>query len=249
MARGEPVPKHRVMCGDSTSEADIAQVLGQDQADLVWTDPPYGVAYVGKTADALTIENDRLDEAGLEALLVAALGAVHERTKPGGVWYVASPGGELFFTFGSVLKRLGVWRHTIIWVKDQFVLGRADYHYRREPLFYGWKEGAGHFFVDDRTQDTVWEIPRPRRSEEHPCMKPLELVARSIRNSSRRGDLVVDPFGGSGTTLLAAAQEGRRARLIELGPGYCDVIRRRWTGYARSAGFDPGPGALEDIAS
>jgi DNA modification methylase len=107
-------------------------------------------------------------------------------------------------------------------------MGRGDYHYRHEPIFYGWKPGAAHYFVDDRTQDSVWEIPRPKRSAEHPTMKPVELVARALRNSSRKGELVYEPFGGSGTTLIAAEQTGRVAAVIEKSPQYCDVIVKRW---------------------
>lgn len=128
---------HRLLCGDSTDLADVQRLLGTDQADMVWTDPPYGVAYVGKTADALTIENDALDENGLERLLAAALGAAHAATRAGGAWYVSAPGVALTYHFEKVLRALGVWRHTLIWVKDAFVLGRADYHYRHEPVFYG----------------------------------------------------------------------------------------------------------------
>jgi DNA modification methylase len=219
---------HRLVCGDSRDPAAWKALLVETHVDMVWTDPPYGVAYVGKTKDALTIENDALDEAELETFLRAALGAANQAAKPGAAWYVAAPGGPLFHVFGTVLRELKVWRQTLTWLKDSMVLGRSDYHYKTEPVFYGWKPGAGHFFVDDRTQDTVWEIPRPKVSVEHPTMKPIELVARAIRNSSRPGEVVVDPFGGSGTTLIAAHHEDRRARLIELSPNYVDVIIARW---------------------
>lgn len=195
---------------------------------LIWTDPPYGVAYTGKTKDALTIENDDLDEGALEALLHDAMTNACANSEPGAAWYVAAPGGPLWHVFATVLKRLGVWRHTIIWVKDRFVLGRADYHYRHEPIFYGWTEGGAHYFVDDRTQDTVWEVQRPGRSEEHPTMKPVELVERAIRNSSRPGDPVLDMFCGSGTTIIAAHNTGRVGHGIELSPAYCDVICKRF---------------------
>ena len=131
-----------------------------------------------------------------------------------------------------------------MWVKDRIVLGRADYHYQHEPIFYGWKEGAGRHPVEDRSASTVFKVDRPGHSSEHPTMKPIELIEPMILNSSNRGDLVLDPFGGSGSTLIAAARTERRAALVELDPGYCDVIRRRWTTYAEQAGIDPGPGAL-----
>lgn len=231
--------KHRVVCGDSTNRATLATALNGRQADMVWTDPPYGVAYqmdwdsdpayaARRRQDKKTVSNDELTDEALRAFLRAALGAAHDLTKPGGAWYVASPGGVRNLDFGLVLTDLGVVREMLIWAKDQFVFGRQDYHWRHEPIFYGWKEGAAHYFVDDRTQDTVWEIARPRKSEEHPTMKPVELVARAIRNSSRQGDLILDPFGGSGTTLIAAHSEGRNAAIVELDPGYVDVICRRY---------------------
>lgn len=237
---------HRLVCGDSTSEEAWAALLPDgERLQMVWTDPPYGVAYVGKTADALTIQNDALDEEQLLSFLQGALGAAAQHSMAGASWYVAAPPGPLFHVFGTVLKDLGVWRHTLVWAKDRFVLGRCDYHYRHEAVFYGWVPGAAHYFIDDRTQDSVHDIPRPSVSADHPTMKPVALVQKHIENSSKRGWLVGEPFGGSGTTLLACAQTGRIARLIELDPHYCDVIRRRWTTWAREHGQDPGPGALD----
>lgn len=219
---------HRLLCGDSTDAAGWERLMAGRMAQMVWTDPPYGVAYVGKTKDALTIQNDELDEHGLEQLLRGSLGLAFTHCADGGAWYVAGAPGPLHLVFGTVLKEFGLWRQTLQWVKDIFVLGRSDYHYRNEPIFYGWKPGAKHYFVDDRTQDTIWEIPRPKKNPDHPTMKPVELVQRAILNSSRPGDLVLEPFGGSGTTLLAAETTGRVAAVIELDPRYCDVIVRRW---------------------
>jgi DNA modification methylase len=220
---------HRVLCGDSTnSTAWDRLIVDAEQAAIVWTDPPYGVAYTGKTKDALTIENDALDESGLASLLQASLGLAYTHCRDGAVWYVAAPAGPLHLVFASVLRDLDVWRQTIQWVKDRFVMGRSDYHYRNEPIFYGWKPGAAHYFVDDRTQDTVWEIARPSANREHPTMKPVELVERALKNSSKVSDVVLEPFGGSGTTLLAAERTQRIARLIELDPKYVDVIVKRW---------------------
>ena len=219
---------HRLMCGDSTIPTDMDRLMGKDKANLVWTDPPYGVAYVGKTADAMTIENDDMDVKELEQFLLASLGNTLTHTKPGAVWYVAAPSGVPSLAFSTVLHALKVWRHTLVWVKDTFVMGRADYHYRHEIMYYGWTEGAAHQAPPDRKQDTVWEITRPKANREHPTMKPIELIVKSINNSSNKGDLVVDPFGGSGSTLIACQETGRIARLMELDEHYCDVICKRF---------------------
>ncbi len=236
---------HRLVCGDSTDPKAWASLLRGEKLRMVWTDPPYGVAYVGKTGDALTIDNDALDENALRSFLASVFARCAADTEPGSSWYVAAPPGPLHLHFAAALHELGVWRQSLAWVKQRFVLGRSDYHYRHESIFYGWTPGAAHYFIDDRTQDSVLEFDRPSRSPEHPTMKPVALVQKCIENSSRDGWLVGDPFGGSGTTLIACAQSGRVARLIELAPRYCDVIRRRWTKFARSAGVDPGPGALD----
>lgn len=227
---------HRLTVGDSTDVNVWETLLEGRRADMVWTDPPYGVAYTGKTADALTIENDALDEDGLRDFLRAAFAATYTATRPGAAWYIASPPGPLHLVFGGLLHELGVLRQTLIWVKDQFVMGRSDYHYRHEPLFYGWTPGAAHHPVPDRTQDTVHEVPRPKRSADHPTMKPVALIERHITNSTDPGQLVVDPFGGSGSTLLAAHAAGRVAALIELDPRYADVICRR---YQEHTGIKP----------
>ena len=220
--------KHRLVCGDSTDVTVLDKLLGDEKVDLVWTDPPYGVAYVGKTKDALTIENDRLDHDQLTDFLRAAFNAIFQATKPGAVWYVTAPSGDLFQCFSIPLTELEVWRHTLVWVKDTLVMGRADYHYRHESIFYGWTPGAAHQTPPDRKQDTIWEFDKPRSNKEHPTMKPVELIERSIQNSSLVGQLVLDTFGGSGSTLIACEQTKRIARLIELDPKYCDVIIKRW---------------------
>lgn len=250
--------RHRLMCGDATNVFCWDQLMGGAVADLVWTDPPYGVSYVGKTKDALTIENDSLDPEKLEEFLRAAFGCVWTCCRPGAAWYVAAPAGPLFLPFAIVLTELRVWRQTLQWIKDAFVLGRSDYHYRHEAIFhgekglpeteeaepnsalvYGWKEGAAHSWAGGRKQDTVWEVPRPKRSADHPTMKPVDLVRRALLNSSQPGDRVIDAFGGSGTTLVAAAQTGRVAYLMELDPRYCDVIRRRYADLANDPGLAP----------
>lgn len=221
---------HRLVCGDARDDGAWKLLLGSEKARMVWTDPPYNIDYVGKTKDALKIENDAFSPDEFREFLKETLGSTVRRTAPGGAVYVAAPSGDMFYEFAVVLGRdgLDVWRHTLAWVKNSLVMGRTDYHYRHESIFYGWVPGAGHYFTDDRTQDSVFEIDRPSASEEHPTMKPIELVARCVRNSSERGWLVVDPFGGSGTTLIACEQEGRKAALVELDPAYCDVIVERW---------------------
>jgi len=245
---------HRLVCGDSRDAATWALLMGGAKLRMVWTDPPYGVAIVGGNKDprntayqsGLTIDNDDLSGAELLVLLRAAFAEALAASEQGASWYVAAPPGPLHQVFGEVLLAIGVWRQTIMWAKHAFVFGRSDYHYRHEPIFYGWAPGAAHYFVDDRTQDSVLEFDRPAPSDKaHPTMKPVALVQKCVENSSKPGWLVGDPFGGSGTTLIACAQSGRIARLIELAPRYCDVIRRRWTKYARSAGIDPGAGALD----
>ncbi|MCP4660999.1 MAG: site-specific DNA-methyltransferase [bacterium] len=219
---------HRVVCGDSTDKGAVALVMGGAQADILWTDPPYGVSYVGKTADALEIENDGLQGAELSELLRGAFAAADAACRPGACWYVAAPAGPQFLEFAAVLAEMGIWRQTLAWVKDVFVMGHSDFHYKHESLLYGWVEGAAHRPPPDRTQDTVWEFDRPKASREHPTMKPLGLVCHSLEMSSGPGALAIDPFLGSGTTLIACEQLGRKCYGIEISPAYVDVIVRRW---------------------
>ena len=228
--------RHRVVCGDSTDPAVVERATGGRAVDAVWTDPPYGVGYVGKTADALTIDNDMLDTPALTAFLAAALGAAYGACRVGAAWYVAAPHGPAGLAFSTVLADLDVWRHSLVWVKDILVMGRADYHYKHEPIYYGWVPGGAHLWYADRKQTTVLEFKRPTRSKEHPTMKPVALIAYCLENSTKRGDLVLDSFGGSGSTLLAAESLGRDAALIELDPRYVDVICRRWS---EATGLEP----------
>jgi site-specific DNA-methyltransferase (adenine-specific) len=218
--------QHKMYCGDATEVDAYQKLLGEEMVDLVWTDPPYGVSYVGQ--GGMTIENDNLDIGALEEFLRESFNAMITFTKPGACWYVAAPSGNLFQAFSIPLSELEVWRHTLVWVKDALVMGRADYHYRHESIFYGWTPGAAHQEPPDRKQDSVWEVPRPRSNKEHPTMKPIELITRAINNSSRANDIVLDSFAGSGSTLIAADQTRRRARVMEIDPKYCDVIIARW---------------------
>jgi len=191
--------EHRLLCADAREPESYRRLLGDARVDLVWTDPPYGVAYVGKTEDALRIQNDELSGDDLERFLEAALTGALRTSKSGATWYIAGPAGPNFLPFAKVLDRLGVWRQTLVWVKDALVLGRSDYHYRHEAIFYGWTPGAAHREPPDRTRDTVWEFDRPKASRDHPTSKPVGLVAHAIRMSSAKGELVLDCFAGSGT--------------------------------------------------
>jgi hypothetical protein len=215
---------HRLVCGDATSPAPYELLLEGDRPQLLWTDPPFGVSYVGKTKRKLRIEGDGPD--GLAVLLGAAFGCADAALAEGAALYVAHPAGPGGLVFGSCFEAQG-WRlrQTLVWVKDAFVLGRSDYHYRHEPILYGLKPGQGRLgrggrgWYGGNGEQSVLEIPRPRASREHPTMKPPELIAAALRNSTQRGERVLDPFGGSGSTLVAAHALGRQARLIELDPG------------------------------
>lgn len=218
---------HRVLCGDSTAITDVER-LCVNQVDMVWTDPPYGVSYVGGTKDALTILNDDLDINRLETFLASSLGNASIISKPGATWFVAAPPGPLFLAFGKVLLNEGIWRQTLVWLKSALVMGRSDYHYRHESIFYGWKPGAAHTPPPDRKQDTIWQFDKPQRNADHPTMKPVALVERAIINHTKPDHIIFDPFGGSGTTLIAAHGCGRQARLLELDPQYVDVICTRF---------------------
>jgi DNA modification methylase len=259
-AAGEPVSQrgevyelgpHRLMCGDSTSAEDWQAILGDEIGDAVMTDPPYGIDYVGGCSDPRSpnykkgdkVEND--GSAGLADLLSGSLGCVLARSKPGAVWYVAAPPGRPHVEFSMWLLNADILRQVLIWNKDQMVFGRSDYHYKHEFIYYGWVPGAAHRPPHDRTQVSVWDIKRPRKSEEHPTMKPVELYERMMNNSTAPGELILEPFGGSGTTLIAAAKTGRICRAMEIAPRYCDVIRRRWTKFAQENGVEPGSGALD----
>ncbi len=238
---------HRLVVGDSRDREVVLGLSGSEGVDLVWTDPPYGVSYVGKTRDALTIENDELAGDELTALLEASLGNAKDALRPGASIYVAAPGGDRAWQFVDVLMRLGLYRQTIVWVKDVFVMGRSDYHWRHEllhlgvtpgkatkassPVLYRWRRGAAHYFVPERDLDTVWEIARPKASREHPTTKPVELVRRCLSFSSRRGDTVLDPFLGSGTTLIAAETIDRRCLAVELDPVYAQRSIERWQAF------------------
>lgn len=218
---------HRLYVGSALNPDSYLHLLDGQPVQLVWTDPPYGVAYRGISRKRDAIENDNLNHTQLAEFLTTAFTHTIGHTVEGACWFVAAPPGPTTHIFGQVLTNLAIWRQTIIWVKDTFVLSHADYHNRHEVLYYGWTPGS-HQRTPDRKQDSVWEFPRPRRSDDHPTMKPVALIERSITNHTQPGNLILDPFAGSGSTLIAAQATGRHAHLIELDPGYCDVICRRF---------------------
>lgn len=196
--------------------------------NLLLTDPPYGVSYVGKTKDALTINNDSMEDEGFEEFLYDAFNGCMEHMAPGASFYIFhadSRGG----VFRNACARADmVVRECLVWVKNTMVMGRQDYQWKHEPCLYGWKEGGAHSWYSDRKQTTVLEFDRPTRNAEHPTMKPVSLIAYLIQNSSKQGDVVLDCFGGSGSTLIACEQMGRTCYTMELDPHYCDVIIQRW---------------------
>lgn len=224
---------HRLLCGDSTRAEDVARLMAGERAEMMWTDPPYGVSYVGKTKKALTIQNDGAGD--LERLLHEAFSAADDKAlDEGAAIYIAHPAGALSVTFGVCFVEQG-WRfhERLIWVKDSMVLGHSDYHLKHEDIIFGYKAGAGRRgrggegWYGDNAQVSVFEVPRPKRSEEHPTMKPVALVAAMMANSSDTGHVVYEPFCGSGSTLIAADRLGRKCRAIEIDPKFADVILRR----------------------
>ena len=220
--------EHRLMCGDSVELEDVKKWMGGAEADLWLTDPPYNVNYEGKTEDALKIENDHMNDADFRSFLVGAYKAADSVMKPGAVFYIWHADSE-GANFRIAAKEAGwIVRECLVWNKNSLVLGRQDYHWKHELCLYGWKEGAAHKWYSDRKQTTVLDFDRPIRNGEHPTMKPLALFAYQMQNSTKAGDIVLDSFGGSGTTLIVAEQIGRKARLMEFDPHYCDVIIARW---------------------
>lgn len=224
---------HQLYCADALE-------IQVGEADMAWTDPPYMVSYqtglsreeataLHRRIDGKEITNEDLQGEEADAWAWRMADVLRRTLRPGGVYYVHAPPGPDVVRFIEALngQKLPV-RQVLQWVKDRFVFGRSDYHYRSEPMLYGWREGAAHYWCGDRDQDSVWEVKRPKASKAHPTMKPVELAERAIANSSAPGDTVFDPFAGSGTVLVAAMEMGRRAVMVEIDPAYCDVIVERW---------------------
>ena len=247
---------HRVLCGDSTNPDHLRKLVEEQTIDLYVTDPPYNVAYEGKTKDALTIQNDQMEASAFQDFLTDAFQTVDPFLKPGGSFYIWHADSERL-NFSQALKRTG-WleKQTLIWAKDTFVLGRQDYQWQHEPCLYGWKPGSGHYFISDFSQSTILEnsletkskqelialiksyqanqptsilrVNRPTRNEDHPTMKPIALLERLIRSSSKQGENILDSFAGSGSTLLACERLGRTCYALELDPKYVAVILKRF---------------------
>lgn len=263
--------RHRLVCGDCTKADTMAKLMGDKVADMLLTDPPYGVDYHGRTKDRLTIKDDKsgsTDE--LRELLCNFLSVADPHIKDGGVFYIFSaPGDNVRVFMEAIMSRYRI-RTTLIWVKNAMVMGWGDYRHRHEPLFYGWKDGAVHYWCGSRSQDTILDkeidydamsksdavamlkdildnnalpttalkFARPSASREHPTMKPIALLAYLIKNSSRSGEIVLDPFGGSGSTLLACEQTGRVCYTVEIDRHYCDVIRKRYWQFVNNGDED-----------
>ena len=239
--------EHRLLCGDATVLTDVEKVLAGGLADMVFTDPPYNVAYEGKTAKKLTIGNDALGSKFYEFLRDASANML-ATTK--GAIYMCMSSSELHTLYRAFTDAGGHWSTFVIWAKHHFTLGRSDYQRMYEPILYGWRDGAQHFWCGDRNQGDVWSIKRPMANLEHPTMKPVELVERALRNNSKSRDTILDPFGGSGTTIIACEKMGRQARVIELDPKYCDVIVRRWQAFTGQVAHLDGSGhAFDDVVA
>ncbi len=221
---------HKLICGDSTKAKTIETLMGKDLADMVFTDPPYNVNYGQTMKDNLRgkkrkIKNDNL---GVEFQKFLTLACTEMVKVCKGAMYICMSSSELHTLHSAFADAGGKWSTFIIWGKNHFTMGRSDYQRQYEPILYGWPDGNKHFWCGDRNQSDLWHHDKPKTNDLHPTMKPVELVCHAIENSSKSRDIVLDSFGGSGTTLIAAEKLQRRARLIELDPIYCDVIVKRW---------------------
>lgn len=236
---------HRLLCADATEPESLPRVLNGARCDLVFTDLPYNVDYTGKGPGKMKIANDNLGadfgrflEAACHCILSVSAGPI----------YLCMSSSELHQLYTAFRDAGGHWSTYIIWAKNLFTLGRSDYQRQYEPILYGWREGAKHYWCGARNQGDVWFVDKPRVNDLHPTMKPVELVERAIENSSRKGDVVLDPFGGSGTTLIACERTGRQARLVEIDARYVDVTVRRWQAYTgQKAYLEPGGRSFEEV--
>lgn len=261
---------HLLVCGSADDNVMLTKLMGSSLADLLETDPPYGVDLWNLTpeeakkqhhrTDGLTIQNDNMDRDEMADWLDDTFRVIDRYLKPGGSYYIWHASSTISEFYNAISDAIAEPRQQLIWVKNRIVMGRQDYQWRHEPCLYGWKGGASHYFIDDRSRTTVWEKPldvdkmstkelrglvkqmletndypqsivrfdKPAVNKLHPTMKPVELIAYQIKNSTRPGEIVLDPFGGSGTTLIACEQTNRICRMVELDPRYCDVIRKRW---------------------
>lgn len=245
---------HRLLCGDATVLADVEKVLNGSLADMCFCDPPYNVDYgapgragSGNSKKGRQILNDALGD-GFKRFLYDASVNILAVTK--GAVYMCMSSSELHSLQAAFTEAGGHWSTFVIWAKNRFTLGRSDYQRQYEPILYGWKDGTDHYWCGDRDQGDVWFIDKPMKNDLHPTMKPVELVERALRNSSKSRDIVLDPFGGSGTSLIACERTGRHARLIELDPRYCDVIVKRWQEQSGKTAMLEGDGrSFDDLAA
>lgn len=238
---------HRVLCGDSTKIEDVEKLMGQDRVDLLWTDPPYGVSYTEKnewlnsigTGHRLTnaIENDSKSPEEMNEFWFKSLLNAHSVMTDKSSYYIASPqGGDLMMMMMMSIKRAGFQlKHSLVWVKNNHVLGRCDYNYKHEPLLYGWKQDCTHnFYGEGRCKTSVWDFNKPLKNDLHPTMKPIELIKEALLNSTKKEDIVMDLFLGSGSTLIASEESKRKCYGLELMPNYCDVIVSRYCNFVGS---------------
>lgn len=239
---------HLLYCGDSTEEATFTRLMGDEKAHLIWTDPPWNVNYGAvDEGNAMgyksrTIMNDHMSDGQWDEFVAGFCTTMKDYSEPGAPIYLVMSAQE-WPVIDRNLREVGFhWSSTIIWAKDRLVLSRKDYHTQYEPIWYGWNADAARLaVVEDRKQSDLWEIERPSKSELHPTMKPIELVQKSLVNSSKPGNIVLDSFGGSGSTLIACEQTNRKCRMVELDPQYCDVIIARWEKFTgKSAELLPG---------
>lgn len=223
--------QHKLYCGDATKKEDVDALLGGKQFDIFFTDPPYNVDYVGKTKDALTIQNDKMKEDQFREFLRKAFTNAFQHQKAGGSFYICHADTYGFdFRYALMCSEYSL-RQVLVWVKDTMVMGRQDYHWQHEPILYGWKPGATHRWYANRKQTTLWEFDRPKRSTEHPTMKPVALIEYALKNSAKAGQSCLDPFSGSGSTLIACEKLGMGCFAMEIDPRYCQVILDRWEAF------------------
>lgn len=223
--------RHRLICGDSTDKKTVERLMDGKKADMCVTDPPYNVAYKGGTKNKLTIQNDNMASEDFCNFLTFAFERINENLKSGGAFYVWHADVEgLNFRLALKNAKLQV-KQCLIWVKNSLCLCQKDYQWKHEPCLYGWKEGASHNWYSDRKQTTILEFNKPTKNEEHPTMKPVALIAYQINNSSKQRDIILDLFGGSGSTLIACEQLNRVCYMAELDTKYCDVIVKRWENF------------------
>lgn len=220
--------KHRLMCGDSTVKADVEKLMDDKKANLIVTDPPYNVDYTGKTKDALKIENDKMDNNSFYDFLFDAFTRLYEVAEDGAGVYIFHADSEGLNFRKAMIESGFKLAQCCIWAKQTMVMGRQDYHWQHEPVLYGWKPTGSHYWNTDRKQTTIWHFDRPFRNEYHPTMKPIDLICYPIKNSSKLGDLVLDTFGGSGSTLMACIETDRICYTMEIEEKYADVVLNRY---------------------